>query len=112
MKKGFLFGLALTALVSTPSFAEDQNQGQPQQQVQVGRYQIVDATFSRAPDASVKQFKQLVILDTATGALTTCDYSYIDSGKTKDKREFWWANGTCGPFSYPQPFQVPKNQKK
>lgn len=107
MKKNSVLGFAMLVLASATSSADEQVQP-----LQVGRYQIMDATFSSAPDAPAKQFKQLVILDTATGVLTRCDFAYQDGGKTKDKQAFWWANGSCGPFIYPQPFTVPKNQKK
>lgn len=111
MKKIILFSFAVSTLISNPSIAQDQGQGQPQQ-LQAGRYQLLDATFSAPPDASVKQFKQLVILDTATGVLTRCDYAYQNAGKDKDNREYWWANGACAHFVAPDKFLVPKSPKK
>ena len=111
MNKGFLFGFVVSALISNPSFAQEQSQTQAQQ-AQVGRYQVVDATLSNPPDVSQKQFKRLVILDTATGALTVCDYVYQDAEKAKDNREYWWANGYCAPFVARQALLVPKSPKK
>lgn len=111
MKKYFWFGFVITALISNVSFAQEQGQVQPQQ-LQVGRYQVVDATFSSPPDASTKTFKRLVIVDTATSLLTVCDYVYQDAGKGKDKREYWWANGACAPFVAQQAYPIPKSPKK
>lgn len=102
--------LLLTAGIQT-AFAQDEGQAQPQQ-LQVGRYQILDASFSGFPDAPMKQFKRLVILDTATGALTSCDYVYRDAGKAKDGREYWAAQGGCGPFAMQEPMYSPKASKK
>lgn len=100
-----LLGIALGAPV-----ASAQDQPQPQQ-LQVGRYQMLDASFTNAPDASMKQFKRLVILDTATGVLTTCDISFQDAGKAKDGHEYWAATPGCWPFATGQSQYVRKAPK-
>jgi hypothetical protein len=84
-----------------------------QQSSQVGRYQMMEATLSAPPDAAAKQAKRLVILDTITGTLTTCDYVYNDVGKKKeDGREYWGANGICSPFGTQQGWYIPKAAKR
>lgn len=109
MNKSFLFSFVVAALVSNPSFGKGQDQAQPQQ-LQVGRYQLLDATLSNPPDVSEKKFKRLVILDTATGMISTCDYVYQDAGE--ENRESWWANGTCAPFAATQGYLISKTPKK
>jgi hypothetical protein len=79
----------------------------------IGRYQMIEATFSNPPDAAAKQSRRLVILDTMTGALTTCDFVYNDGGKdNRDGREYWGTNGICAPFSTQKGWYVPKTSKK
>lgn len=111
MKIGLLGAFVFSGLISSLSFAQEQNQGQVQP-VQVGRYQILDATLSAAPDSASKTFKRLVIVDTASGVLSVCDLAYRDSGKVKEGPEFWWTNGYCVPFVGQQGYQVPKNVNK
>lgn len=118
MKKRFLFIssfviAAVVLLASNPSFGQAQDPAQQQQQLlQIGRYQLLDATLSSPPDApeELKTFKRLVVLDTMTGMISVCDYVYQDAGRanTNDRREYWWANGACVPFTAHQAFLVPK----
>ncbi|NWG86335.1 MAG: hypothetical protein HXY26_02305 [Hydrogenophilaceae bacterium] len=74
----------------------------------IGRYQVIDGSFSNTPDAPEKQFKRPVILDTATGTIKVCDYIYKDIGKQKDGRAYWSATPTCWPFVTGESVKVPK----
>lgn len=100
--------LLSTAFVVSTALAQEQAQVQ---QLQTGRYQMLDASFTNAPDASMKQFKRLVILDTATGVLTTCDINFQDAGKAKDGHEYWAATPGCWPFATGQSQYVRKVSK-
>jgi len=74
----------------------------------IGRYQVIDATFSNTPDAPDKQFKRPVILDTVTGSIKVCDYIYKDIGKQQDGRAYWSATPQCWAFVTGEPVKVPK----
>ena len=100
---------ALLGMVAGASTAFAQEQGNPQP-LQVGRYQMLDAPFTNSADAAMKQFRRLAILDTATGALTICDYSYRDV--KKDGRELLETNTSCAPFVTDQPSYYEKTPKK
>ncbi len=104
MKKQILLGIAIVALASTSAIAQNQNQ---QQLPQVGRYQILEATFTAAPDSPDKKFQSLVRLDTATGEMLICDYVYAHANNTQ-----WLTNGRCGPFFAPQDVFINKQVKK
>ncbi len=73
-----------------------------------GRYQVIDANFSNAPDAPEKQFRRPVILDTVTGSIKVCDYIYKDIGKQQDGRAYWSATPQCWAFVTGEPVKVPK----
>jgi len=74
----------------------------------IGRYQVIDASFSNTPDASEKQFRRPVILDTVTGSIKVCDYIYKDIGKQQDGRAYWSATPQCWAFVTGEPVKVPK----
>lgn len=74
----------------------------------IGRYQVIDASFSNTPDAPEKQFKRPVILDTVTGTIKVCDYIYKDIGKQPDGRPYWSATPQCWAFVTGEPVKVPK----
>ena len=74
----------------------------------IGRYQVIDASFSNSPDATEKQFRRPVILDTVTGNIKVCDYIYKDIGKQPDGRAYWSATPTCWAFVTGEPVKVPK----
>ncbi len=74
----------------------------------IGRYQVIDASFSNTPDAPDKQFKRPVILDTVTGTIKVCDYIYKDISKQQDGRAYWSATPTCWAFVTGEPVKVPK----
>ncbi len=74
----------------------------------IGRYQIIDASFSNSPDAPEKQFRRPVILDTVTGSIKVCDYIYKDIGKQADGRGYWSATPTCWAFVTGESVKVPR----
>lgn len=94
------------ATESTPAPAAEQIPAPPP--LPIGRYQVIDASFSNTPDAAEKQFKRPVILDTVTGTIKVCDYIYKDIGKQPDGRAYWSATPTCWKFVTGEPVKVPK----
>lgn len=90
----------------TPTTAAEQIPASPP--LPIGRYQVIDASFSNTPDAPDKQFKRPVILDTVTGTIKVCDYIYKDIGKQPDGRAYWSATPTCWKFVTGEPVKVPK----
>lgn len=105
MKKQILLGITIAALGATAAIAQEQSH--PQQLPQVGRFQVIEATFTSAPDNPEKQFMWVLRLDTATGEMVFCDYIYLHAN---DKQ--WHANGNCAPFQAPQGYLINKRQKK
>jgi hypothetical protein len=104
MKKQILLGITLAALGATAAIAQDQSLQLPPL---VGRYQLVDATFSAPPDNPDKKFTRLVRIDTVTGNMWVCDYIYVPANPTQ-----WVSNGRCDPFPAQQDYVINRNVKK
>lgn len=106
---GLSAGIALAEEPATPPPPESTTTPAVEQApLPIGRYQVIDASFSNTPDAPEKQFKRPVILDTVTGSIMVCDYIYKDIGKQKDGRNYWSATPTCWPFVTGEAVKVPK----
>ncbi|MBC7858412.1 MAG: hypothetical protein H7Z39_06455 [Burkholderiaceae bacterium] len=104
--------LALAGAAAGVNAAPPAQSAQSAQSGQAGRFQMIEATFTNAPGNSLQQFKRLAILDTATGALTVCDYAHKDAGKMADGQEYWMTNGACVPFVGDKPWYLPKEKVK
>lgn len=102
--------LATLGLATGAALAEEPapSLAPPQTPPPIGRYQVIDASFSNSPDAPEKQFRRPVILDTVTGSIKVCDYIYKDIGKQPDGRAYWSATPTCWAFVTGEPVKVLK----
>jgi hypothetical protein len=99
---------ALFAAAAFPVFAQNQPQAQ---QIQVGRYQLMQATFSASPDNASKTFTAPVLLDTATGIISRCDYTYTPV-VMPNTQPAWEYNGFCTPLHTDAPGYLPRSVKK